>query len=106
MGATRADSHAICTDIDETAEHIVDVPVWRGDVIVHHERVLHASYPNLSQDWRHAYILGMRKKECIAEERRLGFTHSHNATINWDVFLNKDAAAKEDGSSAAAANGH
>eukprot|EP00878_Enallax_costatus_P003042 GHUV01003240.1.p1 GENE.GHUV01003240.1~~GHUV01003240.1.p1 ORF type:complete len:314 (+),score=53.85 GHUV01003240.1:231-1172(+) len=86
VGKTREDSHALCTDIDESSEQVVDVPVSRGDVIVHHERVLHCSYPNLSHNWRHAYILNFRKRECIAEERRLGFTHSHNDKVNWDVF--------------------
>lgn len=57
VGKSREDSHALCTDIDESAEQVVDVPVSRGDVVVHHERTLHCSYPNMSQDWRHAYIL-------------------------------------------------
>lgn len=65
---------------------MVDVPARRGDVVIHHERTLHCSYPNLSTDWRHAYILNFRKRECIAEERSLGFTHSHNDVVNWDVF--------------------
>lgn len=90
MGKSREDSHAICTDIDESAEHVVDVPAARGDVIVHHERVLHCSHPNMSGDWRHAYILNLRKRECIAEERALGFTHSHNDAANWDVFRKWD----------------
>lgn len=25
-----------------------------------------------------AYVLAFRKEECIAEERSMGFTHSHN----------------------------
>lgn len=94
VGKTREDSHAIYTDIKEEEEGVVDVPVFRGDVIVHHERVLHASWPNLSNEWRHAYILGFRKSECIKEERALGFTHSHNADVNWDGFLNKDSVSK------------
>lgn len=44
------------------------------------------SYPNLSREWRHAYILNLRKAACIAEERALGFNHSHNTQLNWDVF--------------------
>ena len=91
VGSSREDSHVIHTILsEEDKQHIVDVPVARGDVIVHHERVLHASRPNLSSDWRHAYILGYRKSECIKEERSLGFTHSHNADVNWEVFLNQD----------------
>eukprot|EP00879_Flechtneria_rotunda_P012164 GHRR01012704.1.p2 GENE.GHRR01012704.1~~GHRR01012704.1.p2 ORF type:complete len:180 (+),score=50.82 GHRR01012704.1:1383-1922(+) len=86
VGKTREESHALYTEVDETIEHVVDVPVARSDLIVHHERALHCSWPNLSQEWRHAYILNFRKKACIAEERRLGFTHSHNDVVNWDVF--------------------
>jgi hypothetical protein len=41
VGRTREESHAICTDIDESAEVVVDVPAARGDLIVHHERTLH-----------------------------------------------------------------
>lgn len=95
VGASREDSHAIYAPIDESGEVIVDVPAARGDVIVHHERVLHSSRPNMSDSWRHAYILGLRKEECIKEERALGFTHSHNADVNWDAFAKwEDSAAK------------
>ncbi|KAF8068409.1 phyhd1 [Scenedesmus sp. PABB004] len=86
VGATRAESHALRTDVDEAREAVVDVPCARGDVIVHHEAVVHASWPNTSPHWRHAYILNFRKRACIAEERALGFTHSHNDEVNWDVF--------------------
>ncbi|KAF6259458.1 PhyH-domain-containing protein [Scenedesmus sp. NREL 46B-D3] len=86
VGKTREESHAICTDIDESEERVVDVAAARGDLIVHHERTLHCSYPNLSREWRHAYILNLRKAACIAEERALGFNHSHNTQLNWDVF--------------------
>jgi hypothetical protein len=40
----------------------------------------------MSSEWRHAYILNLRKTACIAEERALGFDHSHNSQQNWDVF--------------------
>ena len=57
-----------------------------GDITVHNERVVHGSGPNMSQNWRHAYVVAFRKAACIAEERALGFTHSHNDETNWDVF--------------------
>lgn len=68
--------------------------VWRlearallaGDITVHNERVIHGSGPNRSPGWRHAYVVAFRKAACIAEERSLGFTHSHNDETNWDVF--------------------
>ena len=62
------------------------VPIARGDVTVHNERVMHGSGPNLSPDWRKAYVLAFRKQSCIAEERALGFTHSHNDVTSWDAF--------------------
>ena len=52
-------------DVDEAAEAVVDVPAARGDVICHHERVVHASYPNTSSAWRHAYILNLRWGCCL-----------------------------------------
>jgi ectoine hydroxylase-related dioxygenase (phytanoyl-CoA dioxygenase family) len=60
VGATREQSHAIYTKIDESQETIVDVPATRGSVIIHHEATVHASRPNLSSAWRHAYILNFR----------------------------------------------
>eukprot|EP00775_Hariotina_reticulata_P008238 gene8238-8428_t len=87
VARNRDESHALyCPEVDETTERVVDAPARRGDVIVHHERVLHCSWPNLSNNWRHAYILNFRKAACIAEERTLGFTHSHNDEVNWDAF--------------------
>jgi len=32
-------------------------------------------------------VLALRKKDCIAEERRQGFRHSHNDTVNWDTWV-------------------
>jgi hypothetical protein len=82
VAKTRDESHALyCPEVDETSEQIVDAPASRGDVIVHHERAVHCSWPNLSNHWRHAYILNFRKAACIAEERALGFTHSHNDKV-------------------------
>jgi hypothetical protein len=47
-------------------------------VTVHNERVLHGSGGNSTSGWRRAYVVAFRAKETVAEERRLGFTHSHN----------------------------
>lgn len=57
-----------------------------GDITVHNERVIHGSGPNRSSVWRNAYVVAFRKAACIAEERAMGFTHSHNDETNWDVF--------------------
>lgn len=85
VGISREDSHALYLTLRED-DKIVPVPIKRGDITVHNERVAHGSGPNLSAGWRKAYVLAFRKAECIAEERSLGFTHSHNDTVSWDVF--------------------
>ena len=33
--------------------------------------------------WRRTYVLAFRHQDTIALERRAGFTHSHNDTVNW-----------------------
>jgi len=45
---------------------------------VHNERVLHGSGGNTTNGWRRAYVIAFRAQPTVAEERRLGFTHSHN----------------------------
>ena len=52
MGATREESHALFTPIDEAAEGAVYVEISRGDITVHDERVIHGSGPNMSSSWR------------------------------------------------------
>ncbi|MEW5305588.1 MAG: hypothetical protein WDW36_008120 [Sanguina aurantia] len=82
----REQSHAIKTDVDEGLETVVPVPMRRGDVLVHDERVVHGSSANRSDEWRCAYVLNFKHAACIAEERSMGFTHSHNESLNWDKF--------------------
>jgi len=82
----REESHALFTMVDEGLEEVHYVEIGRGDITVHNERVVHGSGPNTSQGWRRAYVLAYRRSDCIAEERRLGFTHSHNDTFSWDQF--------------------
>ena len=46
-----------------------------------HALVVHGSGGNLSTDsWRKAYIVALRSESTVAQERSLGFTHSHNDT--------------------------
>lgn len=87
VGANREDSHALFLSLQDD-DVVKPVPIKRGDITVHDERVAHGSGPNMSDDWRKAYVLAFRKAECIAEERSVGFTHSHNDEMNWDVFQN------------------
>jgi phytanoyl-CoA hydroxylase len=73
----RGASHALGTDL-RADDVVVDVPIRRGDVTVHNERVMHGSGGNRTGGFRRAYILAFRSAETVAIERQLGFTHSHN----------------------------
>jgi ectoine hydroxylase-related dioxygenase (phytanoyl-CoA dioxygenase family) len=76
---------SITLDPDET---IVELPLRRGDITVHDEKIVHGSGGNLSKDrWRRTYILAFRSQETVAYERSVGFTHSHNDTLNWQTHL-------------------
>jgi phytanoyl-CoA hydroxylase len=74
----RAKSHTLVAEVDETHDVVRPVPIARGDVTVHHERVIHGSRGNTTSGWRRAYVLAFRSRETVALERQLGFTHSHN----------------------------
>lgn len=74
----RGESHALVTRIDPQQDIVRPVPIVRGDVTVHDERVIHGSGGNASTGHRRAYVLAFRSAGTVAEERRRGFTHSHN----------------------------
>jgi ectoine hydroxylase-related dioxygenase (phytanoyl-CoA dioxygenase family) len=78
LGGTRATSHTLLTDVDEASDRVRLVPIRRGDITVHNERVVHGSGGNRTAGWRRAYVVAFRAAATIAEERRRGFTHSHN----------------------------
>ncbi len=73
----RGDSHALGTDL-RAGDNVVTVPIARGDVTVHNERVMHGSGGNSTEGFRRAYILALRPASTVKIERELGFTHSHN----------------------------
>ncbi len=73
----RGESHALGTTL-RPSDDVVTVPISRGDVTVHNERVMHGSGGNTTDGFRRAYILAFRSAPTIAIERELGFTHSHN----------------------------
>lgn len=85
----REKSHTLVADVDESVDAVVPVPIARGDITVHNERVLHGSGGNRSAGWRRAYIVAFRSAATILAERRLGFTHSHNdeATVKTSVGI-------------------
>ncbi|MFZ9706575.1 MAG: phytanoyl-CoA dioxygenase family protein [Ilumatobacteraceae bacterium] len=73
----REASHTLVTDL-RPGETTTPVEIKRGDITVHCEGVLHGSGGNSSASRRRAYIVAFRSSDTVAEERRLGFTHSHN----------------------------
>jgi len=81
----RGESHALGTDLLDD-DVVVDVPIRRGDVTIHNERVLHGSGGNSTAGFRRAYILAFRSEATVKTERELGFTHSHNDS---DAVLNQ-----------------
>lgn len=65
----------------------VYLPVKRGDVTIHDERIIHGSGGNNSVVWRKTYVMAFRDANTIKEERTMGFTHSHNDKVNWDEII-------------------
>ncbi len=85
-GQDRDDSHTLVIEMKDTDE-IVFIPVKRGSVTIHDERIVHGSGGNTSQDWRKTYVVAYRDEQTIAEERRMGFTHSHNDSLDWKKIV-------------------
>jgi len=73
----RGESHALGTEL-RPGDEVVSVPIARGDVTVHNERVMHGSGGNRTAGFRRAYVVAFRSATTVQTERRLGFTHSHN----------------------------
>ncbi len=87
----REKSHTLVTDLRK-GDLVTLAPIARGDITVHNERVMHGSGGNKSDGWRRAYIVAFRSAATVAEERRRGFTHSHNDQLE---VLNDVGFAKE-----------
>ncbi|WP_219893040.1 phytanoyl-CoA dioxygenase family protein [Aquisediminimonas profunda] len=87
MGEDREKSHILSVEL--TADDpIVELPLKRGDITVHDEMIIHGSGGNSSPNrWRRTYIAAFRREACVDFERSIGFTHSHNDTINWETHL-------------------
>lgn len=93
MGENREKSHILSVELTEH-DPIFELPLRRGDITVHDEMIIHGSGGNSSPDrWRRTYIAAFRTKACVDFERAIGFTHSHNDTINWETHLGALTAA-------------
>ncbi len=82
----RDESHTLVIDTDPN-EEIIYLPVRRGSLTIHDERIVHGSKGNLSSEWRKTYIMAFRDSETIAQERAIGFTHSHNDEVDWSSII-------------------
>lgn len=83
---SRDESHTLVIDSKPT-DRVVYLPVKRGDLTVHDERIVHGSGGNTSDKWRKTYIAAYRDVATIAQERAMGFTHSHNDTVDWGEIV-------------------
>lgn len=83
----REQSHILSVALTES-DSVVELPLRRGDITVHDEMIIHGSGGNCSKDrWRRTYIAAFRSCACVDYERSIGFTHSHNDTVNWETHL-------------------
>lgn len=75
--ADRGDNHSLLARLEanDRPRHARLMP---GDCTIHHERTLHGSPGNRSDRWRRGYVLAFRSRATIAQERAMGFSHSHN----------------------------
>ncbi|PHR87695.1 MAG: phytanoyl-CoA dioxygenase [Blastopirellula sp.] len=83
---SRDESHTLVIESRES-DAPVYLPVKRGSVTIHDERIIHGSAGNTSDNWRKTYVMAFRSKQTVAEERAMGFTHSHNDVVDWDTFI-------------------
>lgn len=85
-GGERDGGHTLSVELTAD-DKVVSLPVRRGSVSVHNEKILHGSPGNRSDRWRRTYIVAYRQQAVVDYERSIGFTHSHNDTIRWKTHL-------------------
>ena len=82
----REEAHTLTVELRPT-DTIVPLPVRRGSITVHNERIVHGSPGNTTDGWRRTYVVAFRSLRTVEYERSIGFTHSHNDPINWKTHL-------------------
>ena len=82
----RDEAHTLTVEL-RPSDAIVPLPVRRGSITVHNERIVHGSPGNRTDGWRRTYVVAFRSQQTVAYERSIGFTHSHNDAINWQTHL-------------------
>ena len=86
ISINRDDSHTLVIT-SKPDDKMVYLPIKRGGITIHDERIVHGSGGNNSENWRKTYIAAYRDIQTIAEERAIGFTHSHNDTVDWNNII-------------------
>jgi ectoine hydroxylase-related dioxygenase (phytanoyl-CoA dioxygenase family) len=94
MKGDRDKSHTLVADVDEKRDRIVPAEIRRGDATVHHECTIHGSGGNTTDGWRRAYIVAFRARATVEEERRRGFTHSHNDPLEVLEKVGRESEAR------------
>jgi phytanoyl-CoA hydroxylase len=82
----RDEAHTLSVEL-RAEDRVVTLPVRRGSVTVHNERIVHGSPGNDTDGWRRTYVVAHRSRATVEYERSIGFTHSHNDRINWKTNL-------------------
>ena len=82
----REEAHTLTAELHQ-GDQVVALPLARGSITVHNERIVHGSAGNHTNGWRRTYVIAHRSRATVAYERSIGFTHSHNDTINWQTNL-------------------
>jgi ectoine hydroxylase-related dioxygenase (phytanoyl-CoA dioxygenase family) len=82
----RDEAHTLAIELGAD-DRIVTLPVRRGGITVHNERIVHGSAGNITDGWRRTYVVAHRSHATIAYERSIGFTHSHNDHVEWKTYL-------------------
>ncbi len=83
---SRDESHTLVIHLRED-DDVVYLPVKRGSITIHDERIVHGSGGNNSSEWRKTYVMAFRDVETIRQERAIGFTHSHNDSMDWKNII-------------------
>jgi ectoine hydroxylase-related dioxygenase (phytanoyl-CoA dioxygenase family) len=82
----REEAHTLTVELG-AEDRVVSLPVKRGCITVHDERIVHGSPGNGTDGWRRTYVVAHRSRATVAYERSIGFTHSHNDAISWTTHL-------------------
>lgn len=94
----REEAHTLTVEL-QPSDRVVPLPVRRGSITVHNERIVHGSPGNTTDGWRRTYVVAFRSLQTVEYERSIGFTHSHNDPINWKTHLEALAASVDSAAS-------